>query len=58
MPGNLVLINTSIWIFALWKNTIPEIKDRVDADAMLLHADRHFDKMAAKTSLQVESHVS
>ncbi len=136
MPDNLVLIDTSVWIFALRKNSIPEIKNRVDAllavnavaivgiiklellggvktetefqrlrsrldtlqiietdarlwdkasvlafelrrrgltvpstdiliaatalqaGAMILHADHHFDKIATRTSLQVESYVS
>lgn len=30
MPDNFVLIDTSVWIFALRKNFIPEIKNRVD----------------------------
>jgi len=30
MRNNLVLIDTSVWIFALSKNFLPEIKERVD----------------------------
>ena len=30
MSNNLVLIDTSVWIFALSKNFLPEIKERVD----------------------------
>ena len=30
MNNNLVLIDTSVWIFALSKNFLPEIKQRVD----------------------------
>lgn len=30
MPSDLVLIDTSIWIFALRKNSVSEIKQRVD----------------------------
>jgi hypothetical protein len=136
MPDKLVLIDTSVWIFALRKNSISEIRDRVNTllavnavaivgiiklellggvktedefqrlrnrldtlqiietnarlwdkasvlayelrrkgltvpstdiliaatalqtDATVLHADHHFDKIAARTSLQVESYAS
>lgn len=30
MPGELVLIDTSVWLSALRKDFLPEIKDRVD----------------------------
>jgi predicted nucleic acid-binding protein len=30
MPNKLVLIDTSAWLFALRKDFIPEIKDRID----------------------------
>jgi hypothetical protein len=30
MPTNLFLIDTSVWLFALRKDFVPEIKDRVD----------------------------
>lgn len=31
MPNDIFLIDTSAWIFALRKNPLPRIKDRVDA---------------------------
>lgn len=30
MPNNLFLVDTSVWIFALRKDFIPEVKDRID----------------------------
>ena len=30
MPGELVLVDTSAWLFALRKDFIPKIKDRID----------------------------
>jgi len=29
MPNNLFLVDTSIWIFALRKDSIPAVKDRI-----------------------------
>jgi predicted nucleic acid-binding protein len=31
MPNELFLIDTSVWIFALRKNPVPHIRNRIDA---------------------------
>jgi predicted nucleic acid-binding protein len=31
MPNNRFLVDTSVWLFALRKDPIPEIRDRIDA---------------------------
>ena len=30
MPNNLFLVDTSAWLFALRKDFMPEVKDRID----------------------------